>query len=124
MSVAVLLVCMSLGPPTPRSCIDTSPCFCEPDVDSVEFCGGEVSQSCTSITTQAGCAGQTRILRELVGGCEDSLDEIACDSSVVTCWQEFECLWIPGFPSGGICANFEVVDSAQTTTATVGACDP
>lgn len=107
-----------------RSCIDTSPCYCHPDSESLEFCEGEVSQSCTNIQTQAACAGQTRTLRELVGGCEDTVEEVACDSSVVTCWTLYQCKWIPGVPSGGTCVNFAVIDSAQTTTATVGACDP
>lgn len=125
MVIVALVVILALSESLESGgCIHTNHCFCEPDESSLEFCGGEVSQSCTNIQTQAACFGQKRILRELTGGCRDTEDEVGCNSTVVTCWTEYQCKWIPGVPSGGVCVNFSIIDYAQSTTATVAACPP
>jgi hypothetical protein len=113
----------SPGLPRGGTDCDLGDCFCIPDEDTLEFCGGQSSQRCSDILTAAACNGATPIDRELVTyQCTTDKINTKCVNKVTLCWKQHRCEWIQQPGGGGLGTSVGVIQQENTTSRHNGIC--
>ena len=89
------------------------------DMDTAQYCGSAIQQTCSHIIDQGYCSNVNRKDREKVTqDCEAAADK-NCEQQSVLCYTEYDCVWQT---ETGLCKNGLIVSTAQTLAKKTSDC--